>query len=393
MEDTKKRRSFTLLYLCMYMAFSFSMTQFTPFLSKIGYDEMERGILLSSYAITTILLQIAIGFFADKFQTIKKFMFLFIVLFLAATCVFYLTDTPLIGIHLTLIALSGGLINTCTALTDTWVLKSSYSVQMNFPYIKAFGSIGWAIGSVLLSFLLSRNGYVSLSIGIFFLSLLTLFFIIRLSDIEKGPLMNQKKLQVADFKELVIDKNYDLLILILFLLYSVIVANNITVIDKMLTLGASDIQIGYKWSVQSLFEIPAYFFGQKIMKRFSNYTLLRITAITLTAQFILFTLAGNVWAIILISCLQFLTTPILMIASKQLILQNFTARMQSTAQLFALSIFTGVSSLVIPVIAGTLTKYTSVNITLLLLSILPVIAFLLLRIYEKHQRAVKLQTC
>ncbi|MBF2595495.1 MFS transporter, partial [Listeria welshimeri] len=249
--------------------------------------------LLSSYAITTILLQIAIGFFADKFQTIKKFMFFFIVLFLAATCVFYLTDTPLIGIHLTLIALSGGLINTCTGLTDTWVLKSSYSVQMNFPYIKAFGSIGWAIGSVLLSFLLSRNGYISLSIGIFILSLLTLFFIIRLSDIEKGPLMNQKKLQVADFKELVLDKNYDLLILILFLLYSVIVANNITVIDKMLTLGASDIQIGYKWSVQSLFEIPAYFFGQKIMKRFSNYTLLRITAITLTAQFILFTLADN----------------------------------------------------------------------------------------------------
>ncbi|MBC1483623.1 MFS transporter [Listeria sp. FSL L7-1485] len=393
MEDAKKRRRFTLLYLCMYMAFSFSMTQFTPFLSKIGYDEMERGILLSSYAITTILLQIAIGFFADKFQTIKKFMFLFIIIFLVTTCVFYLTDTPLLGIHLTLIAFSGGLINTCTGLTDTWVLKSSYSVQMSFPYIKAFGSIGWAIGSVLLSFLLSTNGYFGLSIGIFLLSLLTLFFIFRLSDIEKEPSLNHKKLQAADFKALIADKNYDLLILILFLLYSVIIANNITVIDKMLTLGASDIQIGYKWSVQSIFEIPAYFFGQKIMKHFSNYTLLRITAITLTTQFVLFTLASNVWAIILISCLQFLTTPILMIASKQLILQNFSAKLQSTAQLFALSIFTGVSSLIIPVIAGTLTKYTSVNMSLLLLSILPVIAFLLLRIYEKKQRAEKLAIC
>ncbi|WP_099223915.1 MFS transporter [Listeria costaricensis] len=391
MKDAKQRHRFTLLYLCMYMAFSFSMTQFTPFLSKIGYDEMERGILLSSYAITTILLQIAIGFFADKFQTIKKFMLVFMALFLAATCIFYLTDMPIFGIHFMLIALSGGLINTCTGLADTWVLKSSHPIQMNFSFIKAFGSIGWALGSVLLSILLSFHGYLGLSAGIFLLSTSTLLLIFSLRDIEKHPLLAQQKIQLADFKALISNKNYLLLIMILFLLYSVIVANNITVIDKMLALGASDIQIGYKWSVQSLFEIPAYFLGQKIMQRFSNYTLLRITAITLTIQFLLFTFAENVWAIILISCLQFLTTPILMIASKQLILQNFTAKMQSTAQLFALSIFTGVSSLIVPTIAGALTKFTSVNISLLLLSLLPVIAFFLLRIYESRQKAQILQ--
>lgn len=54
MNPERERRLFSWLYVCMYMAFSFGLTQFTPFLSKIGYDEMERGILLSSYALITI---------------------------------------------------------------------------------------------------------------------------------------------------------------------------------------------------------------------------------------------------------------------------------------------------------------------------------------------------
>ncbi|STY46477.1 hypothetical protein [Listeria fleischmannii] len=70
-----ERKRFISLYILMYMAFSFGLTQFTPYLSKIGYDEFERGILLSSYAVTTIFLQMIIGFYADKFQTIKRFVF------------------------------------------------------------------------------------------------------------------------------------------------------------------------------------------------------------------------------------------------------------------------------------------------------------------------------
>lgn len=152
----------------------------------------------------------------------------------------------------------------------------------------------------------------------------------------------------------------------------------------MLQLGASDLQIGYKWSIQSLLEIPAYLFGATFLRKYSNFTLLMICAVALTTQFIGFSLTENVWVIILLSGLQFLTTPIIMIASKQLIFHMTTERMQSTSQLFALSIFTGLSSLLVPIVAGSLIKYLNVNLTLLLLALLPVIAFVCIFFLKKR---------
>ncbi|KGL41171.1 MFS transporter [Listeria sp. SHR_NRA_18] len=374
MNQERERRLFSWLYVCMYMAFSFGLTQFTPFLSKIGYDEMERGILLSSYALITIFLQMFIGFFADKYQTIKRFIVVLMIIYLLTTCLFYLTESKLFFLHLLLLAISGGLINTCTGLSDTWILKSSPYLRNNFPFIKAFGSIGWAGGSILLSFLIAKAGYTGLSFGIFLLSLFSLVLIFFLTDVGKST-KHSAKVTLADFKEVIFNKDYRLLVFILFLLYSVIIANNITVVDKMLQLGASDLQIGYKWSIQSLLEIPSYLFGAAFLRKYSNFALLMICAVTLTTQFIGFSLTENVWVIILLSGLQFLTTPIIMIASKQLIFHMTTERMQSTSQLFALSIFTGLSSLLIPIVAGSLIKYFNVNLTLLLLATLPIIAF------------------
>ncbi|MBC1406226.1 hypothetical protein HB769_15460, partial [Listeria welshimeri] len=46
----------------------------------------------------------------------------------------------------------------------------------------------------------------------------------------------------------------------------------------------------------------------------------------------------------------------------------------STGQLFALSIFTGLSSLVVPVLAGYVTKAFNVDITLFIVGIVPIIA-------------------
>lgn len=369
-----ERKRFISLYILMYMAFSFGLTQFTPYLSKIGYDEFERGILLSSYAVTTIFLQMIIGFYADKFQTIKRFVFLLLLFYLISTCCFYFISTPLFLLHLLLLAISGSLINTITGLSDTWILKGSEEVRVNFSFIKAFGSIGWASGSLLLSILIGTSGYTGLSLGIFGLVVASMLVVFFLKDIEKIVTKHTEKVQLKDFKSVILNQNYRWLIIILFLLYSAIIANNITVVDKMITLGATDLQIGYKWSIQSLFEIPAYLFGARLFNKWSNFTLLKITACVLSLQFILFALSGSSWVIIGLSALQFFTTPLLMISSKQLIFSMTDERMQSTGQLFALSIFTGLSSLVVPVLAGYVTKAFNVDITLFIVGIVPIIA-------------------
>lgn len=385
MEEKKQKYLYILLYVFTYVAFSFGMTQFTPFLSKIGYDSMERGILLSSFAVMTIILQMLFGFLSDKYRTVKKFMVVVLLIYAAVAYLFYTKEAQAFTYHMIAIAFCGGLINTSCGLSDTWILGSHEYLSKRLSFIKAFGSIGWAIGSVILPTIIFKFGYRGLSNGILILCILSLALMYFIKDVNKVHNKDVEKLRVADMKELILNKKYSLLVFILFLMYCVIITNNITVVDKMLVLGATDLQIGYKWSIQSVIEIPTYLFGIYFLRKFDHYFLLKVCATVLTIQFVLFGVCSTVIGIIILSMFQMFTTPLLLITSKTLIFELTSEKMKSTGQLYALSIFIGLSSLLVPICAGVITKYCNVNITLFIAASLSAIAYVLISVLKKIQ--------
>ena len=383
MENNRQKSLYILIYILLYMAFAFGMTQFTPFLSKLGYNSMQRGILLSSYAATTIILQMLFGFLSDKYHTVKKFMVVALITYAVSAYLFYNKETQFFIYHMIVIAFSGGLINTSCGLCDTWILASNKYLRQQLSFIKAFGSIGWAIGSIILSSVISRFGYKGVSSGILILCILSLGVMYFIKDVNKNQSLRVQKVQLSDLKELILDRKYSLLVTILFFMYCVIITNNTAVVDKMLELGASDSQIGYKWSIQSVIEIPTYLFGAYFLRKYNHYFLLKVSAIALTIQFILFGMSTSITQIIILSVLQILTTPLLIITSKTLIYDLTSERMKSTGQLLALSIFTGLSSLLVPTCAGIITRYFNVNTTLFIAASLSAISLFLINILKK----------
>jgi MFS transporter, OHS family, lactose permease len=382
-ENSRQKYLYIFMYILLYMAFAFGMTQFTPFLSKLGYNSMQRGILLSSYAATTIILQMLFGFLSDKYHTVKKFMVVVLMVYAASAYLFYNKETQFFIYHMIVIAFSGGLINTSCGLCDTWILKSDKDLRKQFSFIKAFGSIGWAIGSIILSSIISRFGYKGVSSGILILCIISLGIMYFIKDVNKNHSITVQKVQLSDLKELILDRKYSLLVIILFFMYCVIITNNTAVVDKMLELGANDSQIGYKWSIQSVIEIPTYLFGAYFLKKYNHYFLLKVSAIALTIQFILFGMSTSITQIVILSVLQILTTPLLIITSKTLIYDLTSEKMKSTGQLLALSIFTGLSSLLVPTCAGIITRYFNVNTTLFIAASLSAISFVLINILKK----------
>jgi MFS transporter, OHS family, lactose permease len=382
-ENSRQKYLYIFMYILLYMAFAFGMTQFTPFLSKLGYNSMQRGILLSSYAATTIILQMLFGFLSDKYHTVKKFMVVVLMIYAASAYLFYNKETQFFIYHMIVIAFSGGLINTSCGLCDTWILKSDKHLRKQFSFIKAFGSIGWAIGSIILSSIISRFGYRGVSSGILILCTISLGIMYFIKDVNKSHSVTVQKVQLSDLKELILDRKYSLLVIILFFMYCVIITNNTAVVDKMLELGANDSQIGYKWSIQSVIEIPTYLFGAYFLRKYNHYFLLKVSAIALTIQFILFGMSTSITQIIVLSVLQILTTPLLIITSKTLIYDLTSEKMKSTGQLLALSIFTGLSSLLVPTCAGIITRYFNVNTTLFMAASLSAISLVLINILKK----------
>lgn len=367
--------NFVIFYILSYAIFSFASTKFTPYLSQIGYTAFQRGMILSGYAAATIVMQLAFGVLSDRYQTMKKIVIVSLCVYGVSSAVLFSTQHAAIAVYFVLVSLSGGLLNACCGLYDTWILGCGEEIRKSLSFIKAFGSIGWAVGSMAASLIIGLFSYRGLGIAIAAIALLSLLNIALLPDIDR--MEEKSKVSLEDFKHLMTNGQYVLLVLILFLLYSMVIANNCTVIDKMIDLCASDAQISMKWSVQSLVEIPTYLAGAYLLSKFSGLKLLRFSSIMLTFQFALFAGASAPAVIIGASVLQLFSTPIILVASKMLILEIAPDKLKSSSQLIALSIFTGASSLIVPTVAGFFGERIGFNATLGCVMALGVCSFLL----------------
>lgn len=372
---TNYKIHFVIFYILSYGIFSFSSTKFTPYLSEIGYSALQRGIILSGYAAATIILQLLFGILSDHYQTMKKIIIVCLCVYGIVSVILFSTQKASIAVYFVLVSLSGGLLNSCCGLYDTWVLGCSEEIRKNLSFIKAFGSIGWAIGSIAASLIISLFSYKGLGISIIVITILSLANITILPDIDQ--IQVKSKLSAGDFKKLMKNQQYVLLIVILFLMYSMVIANNCTVIDKMIDLHASDAQISIKWSLQSLLEIPTYLAGAYLLARFSGLKLLRQSSAILILQFVLFAWAKSPTVIIAASILQLFSTPIILVASKMLILEIAPENLKNSSQLIALSIFTGGSSMLMPVVGGFFSEHIGFNLTLGCVALLGVCSFLL----------------
>ncbi|EQF17723.1 major Facilitator Superfamily protein [Clostridioides difficile CD149] len=322
------------------------------------------------------MFQLLFGVLADKYQTMKKIVLISLSVYGIASVIMFSTESATFIIYLLLVALSGGLLNTCCSLYDTWIIGCGDNINNYLSFIKTFGSIGWAIGSMVASYLILRFSYFGLSVAIGLIVVLLIINILLLPDIEKI----NKKINVTnkDIIELLKDKKYILLVCILFLLYSMVVANNCTVIDKMIALNATNSQISLKWSLQSVLEIPTYLAGSYLLKKYSSLNLLKLSAIMITVQFLLFALTNDSNIIIILCVFQVFSTPLILITSKRLIFEVSPKKLRSSSQLIALSIFMGGSSLIIPTVAGFLSINIGYNYTLMVLSLFGCLAYCLI---------------
>ncbi|MBD3949148.1 MFS transporter [Tuanshanicoccus lijuaniae] len=376
MKVNKCETQFKLLQFLSYLSFGICMSNLIPYMDSIGYSPYERGIALSGLALLNIALQFALGYISDKYNSMKWIVLLSTVIYAASCSLVFLGIMDSYLFVVAGISIAGGFLNTLCGLQDTWILGVHTTLKEALSSIKAFGSMGWALGSLISSAVLLYFNYKGVAILLLIIFLLTIFNILILPDVNRD--ITATKVTFADIQKLFKNREYILIIIVLFMLYSMIVANSGLVVDKMIAVGASNVEISIKWAMGSLLEIPMYFMWKKLIKRYDALKLLRFSALILMGQFLLFGLANQGWQIILISAFQIFTTPIILVASKMIISQIIPANVQSSGQLIALSLFMGGSSLIIPTFTGAVSVAIGINIAIFMLLILGGIAFVLI---------------
>lgn len=361
--ETRLHHQFMSIFLVAYMAYAVSYTMLLPYLASLGYTSSERGLILSGTAVIAMIGQFLFGFLCDKYKTVKKMYVLTTILFIILVYLAYSVTQAAFFFHLITISLMGGFFRIVVGLLDSWTIERDPVLQKNYGVIRAFGSIGWIIGSPLTVMILNRSGYGSFALWVAVLSILTLIIGSTLGDAQK--VVHQAPIKLSDIKLLLRKKQYLVLVSILIIINITLYADAYTIVDKILKLGGTNADISNKWVIQALCELPLFFFGSLVYKRFSAKTLLMVGIFMFGVRFLLSAFATSAVQLVWIALTQLVTFPFILLSSKMLINDESPGHLKSTGQLLGLALYTGLSALVSPLISGFLVDAIGTDNTLL----------------------------
>lgn len=363
-----------------FFAISMVNTQMIPFLSKLGYTVIQRGYILAGTAIIAIIGQFLFGFLCDRFKRIRIFFFIAYALLTASSFAMFLVEHQFFYYHLCVVALMGGMVKVIMGLDETWMLEID---EDNYGKLRASGALGLTVGSPIAGFLVKQFHYPSLMISFGIVSVLMIYLILRAQDVRKK---GDKRIQLSNVKTLITNKGYLMLVLIYLLVYMIGTADQYVVIDKMLDIGAGNGAIGIKWALQSFMEVPLFLFSAKILQRFQTKTLLLFGTVMYAVKFVLYGISAQPWMIIAAASLQLVTLPIIMLTSKVLIRKATPSELFSSAQMFAMATFIGVSGLITPVITSNLSEAIGYNRTLYAVAAFAIVPLILIILYFRMER-------
>lgn len=382
--NTKSKKNILmlcLLYFVSFISFALPYGYMQTFLVYVGYDVVERGIILSGTAVVAILFQFIAGYLCDKFKTDKLFYNLLVVAFIITTYVMYQVTEINFFLHLIFISLVGGIFRTVNAVQDAWCLESDDHCKNNYGPIRAFGAIGWMIGSPIGAWVISEYGYATLGIVFAGLSIFNIMITFFMQDAQKHT--QASNIQFSDLKLLLASKRYIIIVLIFLIVNVIATADMYTMVDKMMALGAKETMIGARWSIQAFTELPLFFAGGYLLKKFGDYKLMVFGTIMYIVRFILYAIVQSYELLIVASLLQCVTYPLIMITSKTLVDDTTPPELRASGQTIASAFYIGVSLLVTPTLSGVMTNLFGLDMTLLLMGLLGIFALLLCVMYKK----------
>lgn len=348
-----------------------------PYLTQLGYDGIQKGILLSSIALSTIALQIVSGYRSDKTHKIKRYFVVLYGIYLVCNAVLFHWQMEVFLYYLLMVSLVGGCYRTTQGLLDTWLLQSKGTW---FSHVRAFGAVGWALGSWLVAFLIEPMGY-SLIVWVLMVGGILSFVIsVTIKDSER----EQSKIHFSDMKEIVMNKPYMLFVLIVFLLYALGTADMYIVVDKLLSVGGTGFHVGMKWGLQSLMEVPVLLMGETLLRKFELWKLMMFATVMFFIRFLVYAWIQIPLWFLFASVFQLVTFPLVVICSKENFEQLSDERWKSTGQMFAMSIYMGISLFVMPIICSGLIEWLGYDFALVAVSFLAVMAMGLLWKYQKE---------
>lgn len=313
-------------YFLHFAAFAMLLPYFVLFYQSLGFSGAQIGLLTGIPPLITLFGAPFGTGLADRTRRHRLIMGLGLTVAIAVMLT--LPRMTSFSLVFALIVLFNFFMSPIGSLSDSATMTMLGEQREMYGRVRVGGTIGWGISAQIAGFLLALYGLPILFYVFSGIMLVNLFVLQKLSFGE--PDKHNQRTGTAGM--LLRERRWIIFLALAFLggVGSFSAAAYLS--PYLQELGADGRQIGFAFLVATLTELPAFFFGNLLVKRFTPYRLIIISLILLGARALLFGVVGNLYLAIVLSGLGGVTFPLFWSASVAYADENAPSGLKATAQ-------------------------------------------------------------
>lgn len=375
-----------LVFASTYLSLALPYVLYYPYMGSMGYSASQQGLIMTAGSLLGVFAQMVFGFLCDRFKSIKRFVAIGNVIMIISVWFFYTQTSATFLLYIFFGAIYNALFQNIEGMLDSWALEVDETCKQNYGIIRAFGAIGWIGGSSLVAWIVGVWNYNA--IGYWFVGTAVINMILEVitPDADKSQVKDTEKLQLSDVGKLLGNKRYVLIVFLLFLSFAMLVGEIFCSAQKMNALGL-DTAANYasiKASVQAICELPLFFLGGFLIKKFGANKLMVFALFVHVIRMVLTAFAVTQMQLVLISALQLFTYPCMMVSIKVLVDNETPAELKSSGQQFAYAIYLSFAALIVPMLFGYLIDIVGLAAEVWITGGITLIPLIALLIYGKR---------
>lgn len=371
-----------------YISYTVPYVLLVPYLTNIGYSGSEQGIIIACGSLFGMVGQMIFGFLCDKFRSVKKFVYLVTICLALVTWLFYSLSAKQFFLHLGIGIFVQGFFNIINGLLDSWALEVDDTCKENYGCIRAFGAIGWIIGSPIVAWVVAQYNYSYLGYMFALISIASFAICYFAPDAQKKGVSRDQELKLSDVRRLVVNKRYMLLLCVFLLAYFCMQAEGFLANQKMAHLVPETAAhyTSLKASFGAMFELPFFFLGGYLIKKFGSVKLLLLALSMYFIRMGLDFVASEQLQLVYIAAMQLVTFPLLTVTTKEMIDREIPPELRSSGQQIAYSVYNQGSTLLAPLVCGLMMDTVGINVSLVLSAVLVLFPLGLAIVYQRMDK-------
>jgi len=369
------------MYFLVYAASAAWSTFFFVYLKNDCHlSGFQVGLLAAVQQINSIIFLPLWGMIADRYGKKKTFLLLLGLSFVLLQG-FMLKGNFLF--YLLFIIIFSAINNPLALLIDSFAIDESHHTakQVSYGQMRLWASTGWALSSVLTGILVRPQSMIYI-----FPIASALFAIAWLMHLvwykQQNSNITTATPSFKTVKALLTEQPRLLWFLLFVLVFQIFNSPTLMFINMYYNeIGGTMSQIGIAFAVQSVFELPFFFWGHKLILKYGSRQVLFFTMLVAALRLCLYGLTANPWVAIMIGSLHGITLGLFYVAVvdyvHSIVPHNQTSTGQSIMYVF-LGIGTSIGNLLNGYCNDTMTLKTGMllNAAMVLLLVLATMTYL-----------------